>query len=191
MREQSHLILRCGPQQLLGLTCPKGPCLHRATNRGPGPLARPPLAPPGAEFAPDHAADALAARYRTGPPTSPGHRFTASVLSSRGPAGTPRFHLPVEESFLRSALASGRQAHRSALRSARPDPPGDLLGRQTGRRSAVSRCGRQLHVAAPENGGSIAMWESFFGFNKTPFGDSPDAKQLFAAQAWNQVETRL
>jgi hypothetical protein len=41
------------------------------------------------------------------------------VLSSRGPVGAPRFHLPAEESFLRSALASGRQTHRSALRSAR------------------------------------------------------------------------
>jgi type II secretory pathway predicted ATPase ExeA len=35
------------------------------------------------------------------------------------------------------------------------------------------------------------MWESFFGFKKTPFGDSPDAKQLFASQNWNQVKTRL
>jgi hypothetical protein len=35
------------------------------------------------------------------------------------------------------------------------------------------------------------MWESFFGFQKTPFSDSPDAKQLFASQAWNQVKTRL
>ena len=35
------------------------------------------------------------------------------------------------------------------------------------------------------------MWESFFGFKKTPFGDCPDAKQLFASQAWNQVKTRL
>ena len=35
------------------------------------------------------------------------------------------------------------------------------------------------------------MWESFFGFKKTPFSDSPDAKQLFASQAWNQVKTRL
>ena len=35
------------------------------------------------------------------------------------------------------------------------------------------------------------MWESFFGFKKTPFGDSPDAKQLFASQAWNQVKARL
>ena len=35
------------------------------------------------------------------------------------------------------------------------------------------------------------MWESFFGFKKTPFSDSPDAKQLFASQAWNQVRTRL
>jgi hypothetical protein len=26
------------------------------------------------------------------------------------------------------------------------------------------------------------MWESFFGFKKTPFSDSPDAKQLFASQ---------
>ena len=35
------------------------------------------------------------------------------------------------------------------------------------------------------------MWESFFGFQKTPFSDSPDAKQLFVSQAWNQVRTRL
>ena len=35
------------------------------------------------------------------------------------------------------------------------------------------------------------MWESFFGFKKTPFSDSPDARQLFASQAWNQVKTRL
>ncbi|HEX7972029.1 MAG TPA: AAA family ATPase [Thiobacillus sp.] len=35
------------------------------------------------------------------------------------------------------------------------------------------------------------MWESFFGFKKTPFSDSPDAKQLFASEGWNQVRTRL
>ena len=35
------------------------------------------------------------------------------------------------------------------------------------------------------------MWESFFGFKKTPFGDSPDAKQLFTSQSWSQVKTRL
>jgi type II secretory pathway predicted ATPase ExeA len=35
------------------------------------------------------------------------------------------------------------------------------------------------------------MWESFFGFKKTPFTDSPDAKQLFAPAAWRQVKTRL
>ncbi len=35
------------------------------------------------------------------------------------------------------------------------------------------------------------MWKSFFGFKKTPFSDRPDAKQLFASQAWNQVKTRL
>ena len=35
------------------------------------------------------------------------------------------------------------------------------------------------------------MWESFFGFKKTPFSDSPDGKQLFASQAWNQVKSRL
>jgi hypothetical protein len=35
------------------------------------------------------------------------------------------------------------------------------------------------------------MWESFFGFKKTPFSDSPDAKQLFASQTWNQVKSRL
>ena len=35
------------------------------------------------------------------------------------------------------------------------------------------------------------MWESYFGFKKTPFGDSPDGKQLFSSAAWQQVHTRL
>jgi type II secretory pathway predicted ATPase ExeA len=35
------------------------------------------------------------------------------------------------------------------------------------------------------------MWETFFGFKKAPFPDCPDAKQLFASQAWNQVKARL
>ena len=35
------------------------------------------------------------------------------------------------------------------------------------------------------------MWESYFGFKKTPFGDSPDAKQLFPSAAWGEVKTRL
>lgn len=35
------------------------------------------------------------------------------------------------------------------------------------------------------------MVEAFFGFKKTPFGDSPDSKQLFPSQAWNQVKARL
>src|SRR5262252_6120483 len=35
------------------------------------------------------------------------------------------------------------------------------------------------------------MVETFFGFKKTPFGDHPDGKQLFASQAWNQVKARL
>jgi len=35
------------------------------------------------------------------------------------------------------------------------------------------------------------MWESFFGFKKAPFSDSPEAKQRFASEAWNQVKIRL
>jgi type II secretory pathway predicted ATPase ExeA len=35
------------------------------------------------------------------------------------------------------------------------------------------------------------MWESFFGFKKTPFSDSPDAKQLFTSAAWLQAKARL
>jgi len=35
------------------------------------------------------------------------------------------------------------------------------------------------------------MWESFFGFKKTPFSDRPDSKQLFASGAWKQVQTRF
>ncbi len=34
-------------------------------------------------------------------------------------------------------------------------------------------------------------WESFFGFKKTPFSDSPDAKQLFCSQAWNEARSRM
>ena len=35
------------------------------------------------------------------------------------------------------------------------------------------------------------MWETYFGFKKTPFGDSPNGKQLFVSAAWQQVNTRL
>ena len=35
------------------------------------------------------------------------------------------------------------------------------------------------------------MVETFFGFKKTPFCDSPDPKQLFSSQAWNQAKARL
>ena len=35
------------------------------------------------------------------------------------------------------------------------------------------------------------MVETFFGFKKSPFGDNPDAKQLFASQSWTQVKARL
>ena len=35
------------------------------------------------------------------------------------------------------------------------------------------------------------MFESFFGFKKTPFSDCPDGKQLFASEGWRQVKTRL
>jgi len=35
------------------------------------------------------------------------------------------------------------------------------------------------------------MWDTFFGFKKTPFPDNPDSKQLFASQAWNQLKGAL
>jgi len=35
------------------------------------------------------------------------------------------------------------------------------------------------------------MWESYFGFKKTPFSDNPDTKQLFASVAWQQAKARL
>ncbi|MGH9444883.1 MAG: ExeA family protein [Terriglobia bacterium] len=35
------------------------------------------------------------------------------------------------------------------------------------------------------------MFEAFFGFKKIPFSDHPDAKQLFASQAWTQLQARL
>lgn len=35
------------------------------------------------------------------------------------------------------------------------------------------------------------MWESFFGFKKMPFSDSPDAKQLYGSQGCKEVKTRL
>jgi type II secretory pathway predicted ATPase ExeA len=35
------------------------------------------------------------------------------------------------------------------------------------------------------------MWESFFGFKKTPFSDRPEGKQLFASAGWRQVNACL
>jgi type II secretory pathway predicted ATPase ExeA len=35
------------------------------------------------------------------------------------------------------------------------------------------------------------MVEPFFGSKKTPFGDSPDLKQLFPSLAWHQAKVRL
>lgn len=35
------------------------------------------------------------------------------------------------------------------------------------------------------------MSETFFGFKKPPFADSPDAKQLFVSEGWRQVNARL
>ena len=35
------------------------------------------------------------------------------------------------------------------------------------------------------------MFETFFGFKKIPFTDSPDSKQLFAFQAFSQIQARL
>jgi len=35
------------------------------------------------------------------------------------------------------------------------------------------------------------MFEAFFGFKKSPFSDSPDAKQIFASQAATQIKARL
>ena len=35
------------------------------------------------------------------------------------------------------------------------------------------------------------MFESFFGFKKTPFSDCPDGKQVFTSEGWRQVKTRL
>ena len=35
------------------------------------------------------------------------------------------------------------------------------------------------------------MFETFFGFKKTPFVDNPDPEQLFASQPWTQVKARL
>lgn len=35
------------------------------------------------------------------------------------------------------------------------------------------------------------MWESFFGFKRTPFTDNPDDKQIFASDAWQRTGKRL
>lgn len=35
------------------------------------------------------------------------------------------------------------------------------------------------------------MFKTFFSFKKTPFADSPDAKQLFVSEGWGQVKKRL
>jgi type II secretory pathway predicted ATPase ExeA len=35
------------------------------------------------------------------------------------------------------------------------------------------------------------MFETFFGFKKTPFASAPDPKQLFESAAWSQLKARL
>ena len=35
------------------------------------------------------------------------------------------------------------------------------------------------------------MFETFFGFKKTPFASAPDPKQLFESAAWAQLKARL
>ena len=35
------------------------------------------------------------------------------------------------------------------------------------------------------------MWESFFGFKKTPFSDRPDGKQVFSSSGWQQANSCL
>jgi len=35
------------------------------------------------------------------------------------------------------------------------------------------------------------MFETFFGFKKTPFAATPDPKQLFESAAWAQLKARL
>ena len=100
---QDRALLPFRARAVSGLTRSQGSAVARAVERALVALARHRLSPPRAQRSADHAAAALAARHRTGPPTSAGHRFTPSVLSSRGPAGAPRFHFPAAESFLRSA----------------------------------------------------------------------------------------
>src|SRR5206468_2867020 len=39
--------------------------------------------------------------------------------------------------------------------------------------------------------GRTAMFETFFGFKKSPFASSPDPKQLFESGAWTQLKARL
>jgi transposase len=77
------------------------------------------------------------------------------------------------------------------LQAAGSHRTGDLLRRPAARPGAAGGCGDQRVIAALGAGGEVSMWESFFGFKKTPFSDSPDVKQLFASQTWNQVKTRL
>ncbi len=35
------------------------------------------------------------------------------------------------------------------------------------------------------------MFETFFGFKKSPFASTPDSKQLFESGAWTQLKARL
>jgi hypothetical protein len=60
-----------------------------------------------------------------------------------------------------------------------------------GRRTGADRHQLRRSACEEEGRGGAAMVEAFFGFKKTPFNDKPDAKQLFASQAWNQVKARL
>ena len=116
--------------------------------------------------------------------------------------------------FYEAPPHSVRRNHRSPFRSPRCRRSGDLFPGKTARHGASRRSRHQRAVAFPQTDcqgrartyrhqlrrtaaaqkgreGVIAMMEAFFGFKKTPFSDNPDAKQLFASQAWTQVKARL
>jgi type II secretory pathway predicted ATPase ExeA len=85
---------------------------------------------------------------------------------------------------------------KSAL-APRPEPTGinfvELIEAETsaGVTRKGARQGQRTRRQKPSMRSQPSMWETFFGFKKTPFPDSPDPKQLFASQAWNQVKARL
>ena len=127
-------------------------------------LARHRLSPPRTQLAQDHAAAALAARYRTGSPTSAGHRFTPSVLSalSRNSGGMPIHSSSVMERFpVHSEVASATTTGPNSGMAGLPGLPArDRRAEQDAEAVGAAQARATGSWCVPAAGGSCAEFTS-------------------------------